>query len=250
MGFWSSIGSAISSLFGGGSSSSSGGYSVSYSHQNHNATTTSTVYEPDRVKAEELANKRVKLIADSQSELLELNAKFTGLIIQAEARSFQHSAEIMKNLLSDLNIIAEQRLRLIENGHLEIVQQIEDAYSKIEADVKLDNELFANEKMPKMLENLEKFKEGSSAHKTYEKLMNGQVDIHLEFIKNKLHDLRKRQQQLIDSSVNTKNKIIEDTSKLVSEQMLYLDKQLESRKENLKLESQQQIENSQQKLLA
>lgn len=81
----STIGGAISSLFGGGSSSSSsrsggGSYSewIPSPHSYSTTTTTNhntTTYEPDRVKAAQLENERVELMRQAQLEIIEAQTK-------------------------------------------------------------------------------------------------------------------------------------------------------------------------------
>jgi len=238
MGFLSTVGSVISSFFSSNTSSSTSSYSSS----------TETIYEPDKVKVAKLEKKRAKienervtLMANAQKEIIELNARMQGAIIEAEAKSSQHSAEVLKNLMKDVNIIAQQRLELLENGQFEVVKKIETLYLEFEKEIQKDNYGFQLEKLPKMLEILEKFPPESSSYKLYEDSIADQRKLNIEFVSRKLSDLSKRQQMLIESSSETKNMILEHSAKLVEDRMIFLEKQLDSRKELA-------IQNSQNKL--
>jgi len=221
--FVSSAVSVVGSLFGG--SSSGGGSSYSSS------STTTTIYEPDKLKIAELEKEKAEMLVAEQKELIKLNAQMQGAIIEAEARSFEHSANILKSMMESMNIIAQQRFQLLENGHLEIVEKIETLYSEFEKNIQKDNHSFQMDKLPEMLQMLSTFPEDSDMRKIYSDSVTMQVSSNMEFINSKLKSLKNRQEQLITSSIQTKDKILESSAKLVEGRMKFLDNQLESRKE-------------------
>ena len=239
MGFWGTVGSVVSSWFGSNTSSSTSSYNSSVE----------TIYEPDKVKIAELEkdranieNKRVSLMADAQKEIIELNARMQGAIIEAESQSFEHSAKVLKNLMHDMNLIAQQRLELLENGQFEIVRKIETLYLEFEREVQKDNDSFQLEKLPKMFDILERFPPESSSHKLYTGSIDKQINLNIEFVSKKLSDLSNRQKLLIESTNETKIRILEQSSKIVEDRMKFLDNQLESRKELATLHKTESIQ--------
>jgi hypothetical protein len=72
-------------------------------------------------------------------------------VIEANARGFEHSANVLKSLIHDMNLMAQQRLTLLENGHFEIVKNIEPLYRDFEREVQNDNHAFQVEKLPAMI---------------------------------------------------------------------------------------------------
>jgi hypothetical protein len=228
MGFWSTVTSVVGSWFSSNTSSSTSSYSSS----------TETIYEPDKVKVAELEkeraeieNERVTLMADAQKEIIELNARMQGAIIEAEAKSFEHSAQVLKDLMQNMNIIAQQRLELLENGQFEVVKKIETLYLEFEKEIQKDNDNFQLEKLPKMFEILEKFPTESSSHKLYTDSIDKQINLNIDFVSRKLSDLSNRQKLLIESASETKKIVLEHSYKVVEDRMKFIENQLESRKE-------------------
>jgi hypothetical protein len=216
--------------------------------QMHSSSSVQTLHEPDKVKIAELElqiaqtnSENAQMLLQEQKELIRINAQMQGAIIEAEAKSFQHSAEVLKELMKSINIIAQQRLELIENGQLEIVKKIENLYSDFEKEVKKDNFNFQMNQLPQMMEMLEKFPPESSSHKLYSKSVEKQIDINTEFISRKLSDLSKRQQMLVESTEETKKIVLEHSNKIVENRMQFLEQQLESRKELAQLNKVEQI---------
>ncbi len=208
------------------------------SSSSHNSNSSvQTLYEPDRVKIAQLElqiaesnNERTQILLEGQKELIELNARMQGAIIEAEANSFEHSAEVLKSFMHDMNIIAQQRMELLENGHFEVVNKIERLYLDFEKEIQQDGVSYL-EKLPKMLEMLEKFPPESSAYKIYAQSIEKHSFITSEFLGNKLKALQTKQQNLIDSSIKMKEALFEHSAKIVEERMKFLESQLESRRE-------------------
>ena len=143
-------------------------------------TNTTYNYEPDKVKIAEieanaqirlaeLDKDRVELIKNSQIELLEFNANCEIAIEEAKARSLSSMAQSITNLQTQLNEVIAKRLAIIEKGSISIVKEIEGFYKELENQIDEDNYKYSLERMPKLLEILEQYEEGSTAHKLYAK---------------------------------------------------------------------------------
>ena len=220
MSFFGGIFNTISSIFSFGSNSSR-------SENHSSSSTTQTVYEPDKVRVAELENQRSEMLVEAQKDIIELNARMQAAVIEANVRGFEYSANILKSLMADMNILAQHRLQLLENGHFEIVKQIECLYLDLEREIKKDNEAFQLEKLPQMFDVLSKFPEGSAAHKMYLGSIDQQIQLNISFVAEKFKGLTQRQHTLINASTETKKLVLEQSGQLVADRMKFLEKQIE-----------------------
>ena len=74
---------------------------------------TSTVYEPDKVKVAELENGRMDKAIEAQKEIMQMNHEMQILIMEAHQKGFEHSTQVLKEMMQTLNQIAQERLILI-----------------------------------------------------------------------------------------------------------------------------------------
>jgi len=188
---------------------------------------TNTVYEPDRVKVAELENERMDKAIEAQKEIIQMNQEMQLLIMEAHQKGFEHSTEILKEMMQSLNQIAQERLVLIENGHFEVVEKIEKLYMGLEKEIREDNDGFNMEQLPKMLEMLAKFEVGSASAKLYEKSVDKQIELNGTFFIQKLGALHDRQKLMVASAIKSKEQVLEQSSQIVLDRMKFLDKQLE-----------------------
>lgn len=220
MSFLGGVFNTISSIFSFGSNSSR-------SENHSSSSTTQTIYEPDKVRVAELENQRSEMLVEAQKDIIELNARMQAAVIEANVRGFEYSANILKSLMTDMNIIAQQRLQLLENGHFEIVKQIECLYLDLEREIKKDNEAFQLEKLPQMFDVLSKFPEDSAAHKMYLGSIDQQIQLNISFVADKFKGLTQRQHTLISASTDTKKLVLEQSGQLVADRMKFLEQQIE-----------------------
>jgi len=188
---------------------------------------TTTVYEPDKVKVAELESGRMDKAIEAQKEIMQMNHEMQLLIMEAHQKGFEHSTEILKEMMQSLNQIAQERLILIENGHFEVVEKIEHLYMGLEKEIREDNDGFNMEQLPKMLEMLSKFEIGTPSAKLYEKSIDKQIELNGDFFMKKLSALHERQKIMVESSIKSKELVLEQSSQIVLDRMKFLDKQLE-----------------------
>jgi hypothetical protein len=211
--------SAVGSIFGGGGSS--------LSHNSSSTSNTQTMYEPDKVKVAELENNRMDKAIVAQKEIMKMNSEMQLMIMEAHQKGFEKSTIILKDMMKSLNLIAQERLSLIENGHFEIVEKIEKLYIGLEQEIKDDNDGFNMEQLPKMLEMLSKFEADSPSAKLYEKSIDKQIELNGTFFTQKLGALHERQKLMVVSAIKSKEQVLEQSSQIVLDRMKFLDKQLE-----------------------
>lgn len=228
MSWWSTI----KSWFGGSSSGS--------------RTTTNYNYEPDKVKiaqieAEakirlaEMETERVELIKQAQMELLRDEAEAKILVEEAKAKGFTVMAQTIIAMQEQLTQITKNRIEIIERASLPIVKDIENMYKELSDRIVADNYKYNTEKLPNLLSILEKYPEGTTAHKLYSQQIQNDMNAQIKHNDMQLKSLAIRQQQIKSSFFNSKDKILEQTGNLTQNIITNLIK------DNLSLEGKTQL---------
>lgn len=228
MSWWSTI----KSWFGGSSSGS--------------RTTTNYNYEPDKVKiaqieAEakirlaEMETERVELIKQAQMELLRDEAEAKILVEEAKAKGFTVMAQTIIAMQEQLTQITNNRIEIIERASLPIVKDIENMYKELNDRIVADNDKYNTEKLPNLLSILEKYPEGTTAHKLYSQQIQNDMNAQMKHHDMQLKSLEIRQQQIISGFINSKDKILEQTGNLTQNIITNLIK------DNLSLEGKTQL---------
>lgn len=223
MGFWGTVGGWIKGLFGG----SSGGGSRS---------TSSTVYEPDKVRIAEIEQntkirlatmerERQELMHKAQLEFLQAHYDCEEALVQAKVKGFAATAEVIVRMQSKLTEIAETRMAIIEKGSLPIIKDIEKFYDELGDKVQADKDKYNLEQLPKLLALLGEYKVDSTEHKLYQKLIEEDMRLQSEYYMKQLDNIAIRQQQVIDGFIKSKNSIIEQTGLLTKELLASVQKQ-------------------------
>lgn len=223
MGFFGKIGGFFKGLFGG----SSGGGSRS---------TSSTVYEPDKVRIAEIEQntkirlatmerERQELMYKAQLEFLQAHYDCEEALVQAKVKGFAATAEVIVRMQSKLTEIAETRMAIIEKGSLPIIKDIEKFYDELGDKVQADKDKYNLEQLPKLLALLGEYKVDSTEHKLYQKLIEEDMRLQSEYYMKQLDNIAIRQQQVIDGFIKSKNSIIEQTGLLTKELLASVQKQ-------------------------
>lgn len=255
------IGGAVEGFFGGSSRRNSRGSSEGYS--GGSSSTSSTTYEPDKVKVaqieadtkirlSEMESERVELMKNAQIDLFEFNTNCQLAIEEAKARSLNSMAQTIMNLQTQLNEVGIKRLEIIEKGSLSIIKEIEGFYSELSDKIEEDNYKYSKEKLPKLLELLDEYEEGSAAHKLYTKRIDMDMDNQTKHYLMQIESISKRQDQIIEGFVKSKEMIIGQTNEVTKaimsniENKIAINRGISSDEEILKLPTNnvKMIENS------
>lgn len=223
MSIFGKIGGWFKGLFGG---SSSGG----------SRSTSSTVYEPDKVRIAEIEQntkirlatmerERQELMHKAQLEFLQAHYDCEEVLVQAKVKGFAATAEMIVRMQSKLTEIAETRMEIIEKGSLPIVKDIEKFYEELGDKVQADKDKYNLEQLPKLLALLGRYKVDSTEHKLYEKLIDEDMRLQSEYYMKQLDNIAIRQKQVIDGFIKSKNSIIEQTGLLTKELLASVQKQ-------------------------
>ena len=213
---------AVKSFFSGGGGSAVSNAVATYaassgsrSYTSHSTTT--TTYDPDRVKAAQLdkeraqiENERVELMKQAQLDISRIAQE------QARAEGFVRIAEAITDMQEKLNVIAERRIAIIERGTLQAVREAEEFYAELMRTIQADNDRYTAEKLPKLLEILGRYEEGSSLHTLYMKKIDEDITLQAKHTARQLESAITRQERMIDEIMSAKGKITEQTGNITA----------------------------------
>lgn len=222
LGFFGSIGKIFGKIFGGSS---------------NGRTTHAYTYEPDKVKMAEmdnatkvklahLSNEQVELVKQARLEIIQCRTQSELALKEAQARGLNMMAQTIVEMQKQLNDIAQKRLLIIEQGSAAAVQEIESMYSQLEDKIQKDNDTYNTEKLPKLLAVLEQYDKDSAAYKLYEKRIADDMNLQLEYVGEQLKALNCRQEKIIDSLVQDKQMILDQTNEMTLKMLTSLNQQL------------------------
>lgn len=211
MGMFGKVGGFFKGLFGGGSSG--GG----------NRSVSNTTYEPDKVRVAEIEsetkirlanmeNERIRLSTDAQLEVMEQEYRFKVGLEEAKALGFNNIANTIVGMQEKLTEIAQKRIEIIEKGSLQIVREIEDFYLELKEKIESDNHIYSEEKLPKLIEILEKYDENSLSYKLYFKRIEDDMNSQLKSYNSQIEGIATRQEKIVSSFLASKEKMIEQTA--------------------------------------
>ena len=217
MGLMGKIGGFFKGLFGG-KSSNSGSRSVSNTNYN---------YEPDKVKVAEIEaqakirlanmeNERIRLYTDAQIEVMEQEYRFKVALEEAKTLGFNNVATTIVAMQEKLNDIAQKRIEIIEKGSLKIVGEIENFYLELKGKIEEENYIYSEEKLPKLIEILEKYDENSPSYKLYFKRIEDDMNSQLKSYETQIAGIANRQAKIIESFICSKEKMIDQTSEITN----------------------------------
>jgi hypothetical protein len=192
------------------------------------SSSSSTNYDPDKVKIAEidketqlqLAGKeqeRIELMRDAKIEILREQAKFEEAITQTQLNGLQQMSDIIVTMQDRFNDVAAKRLKIIEQGSMDIIRDVENFYHELQKSIEQRDIEFTESKLPKLLEQLSKYPEDSPSHKLYFKKIDSLIANQTSYSERALIDLSARQDKIITSSLATKEQITIHTDQLTSQ---------------------------------
>ena len=221
MGFFGNVISSIKSFFGGG-----GGGSRS-----------TTTYEPDKVRVAEieaetkikLANmetERIELMKNARIEMLQFEAQCQMAVEQARVQGLNAMAQSIIEMQDRLNEVAQKRLTIIEKGSLPIIKEIEAFYDEIGDKIQADNDKYNIEKLPLLLDMLQKYEKGSPEYELYFQQIQDDRKLQQQHYMKQIDAISARQNMVISAFVESKNKVIEQTGQITQGMLDAVQKQV------------------------
>ena len=204
-----------------GSGGSSGGGSRS---------TSSTSYEPDKVKIAEIErdaklqlatmeNERVELMKQARLDILEFETKSNLALEQARAQGFNAMAQTIISIQEKLNDVAEKRLLIIEKGSLQVIKDIEGFYSELGDKIQADDDRYNTEKLPELLSILSQYDKETPAYRLYAKRIEDDMALQAQHYTQQLDAITARQSQIIQGFLAGKEKIVEQTGQITADML-------------------------------
>ena len=214
MGLFGSISGFFKGLFGG---SSSGG----------SRSTSSTTYEPDKVKVAEIEadtklrlagmeNDRIELMKQARFDILQYETECQIALERARAQGLTVMAQTIVAMQDKMNEVAEKRLLIIEKGSLQVIRDIENFYDELGTKIQADDDRYNTEKLPELLAILEKYETGTPAHSLYMKRIEDDIAMQSKYVTQQLDALSHRQTQIIDGFLASKERIVEQTGQITA----------------------------------
>lgn len=223
MGLFGTIGGFFKGLFGGGS----GGGSRS---------TSSTTYEPDKVKVAEIEgdtkirlagmeNDRIELMKQARLDILQYETESQIALEQAKAQGLTVMAQTIIAMQDKLNEVAEKRLLIIEKGSLQVIKDIENFYDELGKKIQEDDDRYNTEKLPELISILEKYETGTPAHSLYMKRIQEDMAMQSKHVTQQLESLSQRQTQIIDGFLASKERVTEQSGQIIAGMLETMQKQ-------------------------
>ena len=245
----SAIGNFLSGGSGGSSSGGSGSRSTESNTNNYN-------YDPDKVRVAEIEaeskrdmayqdNQRIGLMKDAQIELAEFNARMEAAVIEAKVRGFDVLQKSLIAMTRELNQLAQERMMLLEQGHLDVVAKIDSHYRQLEQQIGHENDEYMQEKLPKLNGLLAQYPEGSTSHKMYNKAMDQDMARHFQFQTTQIQGVQQRRSLMTEAAIDSRKLLEQHVNTLVETRMQHLQITLD----NSNQLSPAQLQAYQQKLL-
>lgn len=213
VGLFGSIGGFVKGLFGGKSGGS--------------RSTSSTTYEPDKVKVAEIEadtkirlagmeNERIELMKQARLDILQYETESQIALEQAKAQGLAVMAQTIVAMQDKLNEVAEKRLLIIEKGSLQVIKDIENFYDELGTKIQEDDDRYNTEKLPELLSILERYETGTPAHSLYMKRIEEDMALQAKHCTMQLDAISNRQKQIIDGFLASKERIIEQTGQITA----------------------------------
>jgi hypothetical protein len=188
---------------------------------------TSTTYEPDKVKIAEieadtkirLANKeneRIELMKNARLDILEFEVKSNIALEEARAKGLNMMAQTIVAMQEKLHEIGERRLSIIEKGSLQIIKEVEGFYQELANKIEEDKDNYKIKKYPQLLSILEQYEIGSPSHELYRKLIEDDWVKQLQHYTMQTVSIANRADEITRSILQSKERMIEQTGQITN----------------------------------
>lgn len=152
---------------------------------------------------------------------MEVNARLEAVMIEARCKGFQAMQGSMMQMLKEVNLLAEERLVLLENGSQEQVQKVEAMYADLGKDIENDDFMFS--KVPQMLDIANKFPEESDSRKLYMSGIDREMAKHFDFKTEQLKKLNERCHIVVASVVESKKQMQAHIDTVISKRIEHIE---------------------------
>ena len=123
-------------------------------------------------------------------------------IEEAKARGFVVSQQAMAAMLAELSRLGNESLDVMENGTREQIRQVEGFYQELENDIR--NNDFMEQKLPKLVAQLERFAPEFPAAEIYKQAIDKEIASHFDFIARQAAQMGERRKAVVESVIRSK----------------------------------------------
>lgn len=160
---------------------------------------------------------RIRLMRDAQTDVIQMQAMAQIAIERARAEGLTTMANQIVIMQERLLDIAAKRIAIIEAGSLPANREIEKFYKEISDAVEARRDEYNTKKLPQLLVLLERYEPGSSAHELYCRQIMKDQDTEEKFITAQAEAVLERQNQVLQSFLSSKDKILVQTGQITQQ---------------------------------
>lgn len=198
------------------------------------------------IQLAEIEKEKIMLSAELEGKLNEFNTNLAIQIMKTQSEEFVNLNQKMLEIAKEAQEIEIEKLKMFENASLEIREKIESYYKEISKEIDEYEFDFFEKKLPRLNEKLMEYVSDSKMYKNYEQSIRRYEESFWERIQTRVKMLHDNQKNLISSSIETKDQILNNSNMLIQKRMQMLDKAVQNSQQfNLDFKS-----NRSQKLLA
>jgi hypothetical protein len=148
--------------------------------------------------------------------------------MKTKSEEFVKLNQKMLEIAKEAQEIELEKYKLFEDASLEIREKIESYYKGISKEIDEYEFDFFEIKLPRLNEKLQEYNPESNTYKNYEKSINRYEISFWERIQDRVKMLHDNQKNLIASSIETKNKVLDNSNLLIQKRMQMLDKSVQN----------------------
>jgi len=194
---------------------------------------TNIVHEPDKVKVAQIEARKavelkkmegenIELRKKATIEIMETNARLEQLIITARVEGFTTIQEKLVEMTRELNILAEQRILMLETASGETLKKMNEHYYNFSKQINKDQNDFMKNELPIMIEQLEKIDKTSPAYEIYRTRLD---EVSSNFIENQnkfIKQVGEQQNQMFIANDELRKNVTEHTNRIVENRVKQL----------------------------
>ncbi len=197
---------------------------------------TTTTYEPDKVRVAEINAQTQAMVEKvrfednrlkekAQKELVSHMIEQEKILMQAKIEGFEYLSESIKKLGNNIALLRIEQKQSLDTNQDESVQKINKYYVEFEKTLEDKNSDFELNHLPKLVKQLETYKEGSVGYKTYESLIGKRMVSHCENIDKEIDFFRKQNEKRTDSNIKIREQLESDLSSMSNKILETVNKQ-------------------------
>lgn len=235
---------------GGGGSSSSYSESVTY-HYEPDAVKKAEIEAHKEIAVQKLKGENINLQKEAMIDLMETNARLEQLMIEEKIQGFVTVKDNLMDMTRELNLIGEQRIKLLENASGDSLKRVNEHYFEFNKKFNQDSTDFMINSVPEMMKQLNLIGDKDSpAFQTFHK----HIDVFISNFTNNqneyLKQMREQQNKLMESNSELRAQITAHINGIVDNRVRQLDAAIEDNKmiKGMKKEVSKQLEGGMKEL--